>query len=187
MRLISNEEVSRHTTLASCWVVVHGKVYDVTSLLKLHPGGVAAITSVAGGNATTVFDEVHHESILHRQLAQYAIGWVEGAPSEEPEEWSPFPHERFEGELTHHEKPTQPQRPWIGSGILGMRFQLAAAKMLLRTTTAIDDILPSREGEDRHLFRHKSVLAVLSNPERDWLHCDPASYSGNRVTVAVKG
>jgi len=170
MRLISNEEVGRHTTLASCWVVVHGKVYDVTSLLKLHPGGVAAITSVAGGNATTVFDEVHHESILHRQLAQYAIGWVEGAPSEEPEEWSPFPHERFEG-----------------SGILGMRFQLAAAKMLLRTTTAIDDILPSREGEDRHLFRHKSVLAVLSNPERDWLHCDPASYSGNRVTVAVKG
>lgn len=35
----SEKEVSSHCDHISCWIVIDGKVYDVTNFLKDHPGG----------------------------------------------------------------------------------------------------------------------------------------------------
>lgn len=51
--------VAAHTTPSSCWVILHGKVYDVTSFLSSHPGGAASILGQAGKDASKVFDELH--------------------------------------------------------------------------------------------------------------------------------
>jgi cytochrome b involved in lipid metabolism len=47
-RLIGIEECKKHTTDKSCWIVVHGKVYDVTDFLEEHPGGYDIILTATG-------------------------------------------------------------------------------------------------------------------------------------------
>ena len=47
-RTISLEELRKHTSADSCWVVYNGNVYDVTQFLAAHPGGAAAILFAAG-------------------------------------------------------------------------------------------------------------------------------------------
>ncbi len=42
-------EIRRHRTLASCWLVAKGQVYDATAYLSSHPAGAIAIARKAGG------------------------------------------------------------------------------------------------------------------------------------------
>lgn len=39
MKTYTWEEIQKHNTSESPWLVVHGKVYDVTEFQKIHPGG----------------------------------------------------------------------------------------------------------------------------------------------------
>lgn len=48
-------EVSKHTTQDDCWIVINGKVFDVTSFLTKHPGGRWIILENAGKDATSAF------------------------------------------------------------------------------------------------------------------------------------
>lgn len=41
-------DVSSHNNESSCWVVIHGKVYDVTKYLEDHPGGEDVLLGVGG-------------------------------------------------------------------------------------------------------------------------------------------
>ena len=50
---VSMSELSVHNTKADCWVAYKGEVYDVTSYLVKHPGGVNAIARFCG---TTDFE-----------------------------------------------------------------------------------------------------------------------------------
>jgi L-lactate dehydrogenase (cytochrome) len=36
---ISAVEVAKHSSLDDCWIVVNGKVYDLTKFAPNHPGG----------------------------------------------------------------------------------------------------------------------------------------------------
>ena len=42
------EEVHAHNTAESCWILMREKVYDVTSFINKHPGGVANIIEHCG-------------------------------------------------------------------------------------------------------------------------------------------
>lgn len=37
--LISVEEISKHNSIEDCWIVVDGKVWDITDFAPDHPGG----------------------------------------------------------------------------------------------------------------------------------------------------
>ena len=37
--LVSVEEISKHNTPEDCWIVVDGKVWDITEFAPEHPGG----------------------------------------------------------------------------------------------------------------------------------------------------
>ena len=48
-------DVSMHSTADDCWLVIHGKVYDVTTWIPQHPGG-NAILEGCGKDATDLFE-----------------------------------------------------------------------------------------------------------------------------------
>ena len=54
------QELARHNTVASVWVAIHGKAYDVTAFLAEHPGGDEVLMEVAGTDATESFEEAGH-------------------------------------------------------------------------------------------------------------------------------
>ncbi|KAJ4246886.1 hypothetical protein NW762_013438 [Fusarium torreyae] len=63
-------EVAEHNNAKSCWVIIHGKVYDVTDFLLEHPGGSKIILRYAGKDATNEFDPVHPPDTLDKYLEQ---------------------------------------------------------------------------------------------------------------------
>ncbi|TQV96825.1 mitochondrial cytochrome b2 [Cordyceps javanica] len=65
--------VARHNTPDSCWVILYGKVYDVTSFLGSHPGGSRIILSLAGQDATEDYDPVHPPGTLEENLSPEAV------------------------------------------------------------------------------------------------------------------
>ena len=59
VRIISREEIAKHTKYDDCWIILgekgSEKVYDVTTYMDDHPGGSEKFLSVAGRNATAEF------------------------------------------------------------------------------------------------------------------------------------
>ncbi len=52
-------EVSTRNSASSCWTVVNGDVYDVTSYIKKHPGGEKAVLGLCGKDGTSAFEGQH--------------------------------------------------------------------------------------------------------------------------------
>jgi cytochrome b involved in lipid metabolism len=47
---ITLAEVSTHASESSCWTIVNGSVYDITSYIPRHPGGKREIMAICGKN-----------------------------------------------------------------------------------------------------------------------------------------
>jgi predicted heme/steroid binding protein len=70
------EEVAKHNTKADCWVVLDGKVLDVTSFLSEHPGGELAILTFAGKDATEEFNMIHPPDVVGKYAPDAIIGVI---------------------------------------------------------------------------------------------------------------
>lgn len=51
--------VANHADATSCWTVISGNVYDLTSWIGKHPGGDKAILASCGIDSTEMFDGKH--------------------------------------------------------------------------------------------------------------------------------
>ncbi|RCH99155.1 hypothetical protein CU098_006754 [Rhizopus stolonifer] len=69
MTVISPQEVAQHNTKDDIWVIIHGKVYDLTQFLPEHPGGQKIILKYAGKDATSAFEPIHPSDIIQRFLS----------------------------------------------------------------------------------------------------------------------
>lgn len=65
--------MQKHTTKDSCWVVLYGKVYDLTEFLPSHPGGSKIILKLAGSDATEEYDPIHPPGTLEENLKPSAL------------------------------------------------------------------------------------------------------------------
>ncbi|XP_057595608.1 cytochrome b5 type B-like [Hippopotamus amphibius kiboko] len=70
------EEVAKRNSPKEIWLVIHGRVYDVTRFLNEHPGGEEVLMEQAGGDSTESFEDVGHSSDAREMLKQYYIGDV---------------------------------------------------------------------------------------------------------------
>jgi fatty acid desaturase len=69
-------EVVKHDKPEDCWIVVHGKVYDVTEWVPKHPGG-KVIYDGAGGDCSAVWESYHPLSTINKGIpTRYLIGEI---------------------------------------------------------------------------------------------------------------
>ncbi|XP_072278677.1 cytochrome b5 type B [Pyxicephalus adspersus] len=68
------EEVQKRNSAKELWLVIHGRVYDITSFVEEHPGGEEVLFEQAGADATESFEDVGHSVDAREMLNQYYIG-----------------------------------------------------------------------------------------------------------------
>ncbi|CAM9279544.1 unnamed protein product [Lampetra planeri] len=70
------EEIRQHNMNTDTWLIIHDKVYDITSFLEEHPGGEEVLLEQGGSDATESFEDVGHSTDAREMLQQYFIGEV---------------------------------------------------------------------------------------------------------------
>jgi cytochrome b involved in lipid metabolism len=88
-RYFTIEEVAKHNHKDDGWIVVRGKVYDITDHVRDHPGwrmGCATSTLIAimnalGTDCTEEFEAVGHSKEAHEDFYRHYIGKLAAPPS----------------------------------------------------------------------------------------------------------
>ncbi|KPA80422.1 hypothetical protein ABB37_04659 [Leptomonas pyrrhocoris] len=94
----TREEVSKHNTTDSLWVVIDNSVFDITPILGQHPGGKCALLKRGGGVKDCAEDMMFHSRAARQDAKKYKIGELSpyDAPVSSPlSPASPFPSKRF--------------------------------------------------------------------------------------------
>jgi hypothetical protein len=72
---ITSADVAKHGTRESCWSIVNGSVYDLTSWIPNHPGGEGAILRMCGTDGSAGFNRQHGGAAKQATiLAGFKIG-----------------------------------------------------------------------------------------------------------------
>jgi len=75
---ITLDALKAHTGRDDLYVLVSGKVYNVTKFLDEHPGGDEVILSEAGKDATEAFEDVGHSDEARDLLKGMYVGEFDG-------------------------------------------------------------------------------------------------------------
>ena len=71
-------EIIKHNSRSDCWLLISGRVYNITSYIVAHPGGASIIVSTCGTDATQAYNTKNgagpHSGNAHSLLAAYYIG-----------------------------------------------------------------------------------------------------------------
>ncbi|KAB5516129.1 hypothetical protein DKX38_026777 [Salix brachista] len=78
-KVFTFEEVSVHNNHKDCWLIINGKVYDVTKFMEDHPGGDEVLLSFTGQDATDDFEDVGHSDSAREMMGEYCIGDVDAS------------------------------------------------------------------------------------------------------------
>ncbi|GJQ09958.1 hypothetical protein GpartN1_g1749.t1 [Galdieria partita] len=70
------EQVARHHTRKDLWVIIHGKVYDLSSFLDRHPGGEEILLQYAGEDGTLEYEKAGHPEEAQQLLQDFCVGCV---------------------------------------------------------------------------------------------------------------
>ncbi|KAK6064244.1 oxidoreductase NAD-binding domain-containing protein [Seiridium cupressi] len=75
----SAKDVASHKEADDCFMVIQGKVYDVTKYIHDHPGGADILVEAGGTDATEAFDNAGHSEDAFEIMEQYQVGILKGA------------------------------------------------------------------------------------------------------------
>ncbi|KAL3517324.1 hypothetical protein ACH5RR_024226 [Cinchona calisaya] len=71
------EDVAKHDKKGDAWLIISGKVYDVSSFLDDHPGGEEVLLTATAKDATIDFEDVGHSDEAKELMNKYYIGDVD--------------------------------------------------------------------------------------------------------------
>ncbi|EYC28852.1 hypothetical protein Y032_0007g3459 [Ancylostoma ceylanicum] len=81
---VDHEELMKHNTQDDCWILIFGQVYDVTSYLEFHPGGIPQLMRAAGTDGTDLFNQIHAWVNYENMLKSCLVGRFTGDLSKLP-------------------------------------------------------------------------------------------------------
>ncbi|GKU86069.1 hypothetical protein SLEP1_g59779 [Rubroshorea leprosula] len=93
-------EVSEHNTPKDCWLVIDGKVYNVTKFLEDHPGGDEVLLSSTGKDATDDFEDVGHSSTAKAMMDEYYVGDINTSTVPAKTKYTPPKQPHYEQDKT---------------------------------------------------------------------------------------
>lgn len=73
-QVFTREDVWKHNKMGDCYTIVHGRVYDISNYLRLHPGGPSLLLRNAGTDSTKDFEALFHSKKARLILDQYYVG-----------------------------------------------------------------------------------------------------------------
>ncbi|XVE55797.1 hypothetical protein DITRI_Ditri03aG0185900 [Diplodiscus trichospermus] len=71
-------QVAQHKSRKDCWLVIDGRVLNVTKFLEEHPGGEEVLLESAGKDATKEFKDIGHSKSAQNLLFKYQVGVLQG-------------------------------------------------------------------------------------------------------------
>ena len=87
---LSTAEIAAHNSTANCWMIVNGKVYNITGYIPRHPGGASAIAPYCGKDGSAAFEGLPHSTNAHQLLAAYLVGSVGQTTTVQPTQPTPI-------------------------------------------------------------------------------------------------
>ena len=84
-RIFTLSQVSQHRTKHDIWLVIDGRVLDVTKFLQEHPGGEEVLIEAAGKDASKEFADIGHSKEAKKLLLKYQVGYLQGCTIKEDE------------------------------------------------------------------------------------------------------
>ena len=72
-KVITAQEVAKHNS-HDCWMIIEGKVYNLSKYMDKHPAGMDAIMSSCGKDATEAFNNHHRKRKTKEALKEFYIG-----------------------------------------------------------------------------------------------------------------
>ncbi|KAK6940534.1 Cytochrome b5-like heme/steroid binding domain [Dillenia turbinata] len=93
-------EVSEHNSREDCWLIIDGKVYDVTKFLDDHPGGDEVLISATGKDATDDFEDVGHSTSARAMLDEYYVGNIDSSTIPTKKNYTPPKQPRYNQDKT---------------------------------------------------------------------------------------
>lgn len=159
--VLKGNEVAEHNNAKSCWVIVHGKAYDVTEFLPEHPGGQKIILRYAGKDATEEYEPIHPPDTLDKYLdASKHLGPVDMATVEQEEK------EEDPDEVGRLERVAQ--KPLLSQCYNLLDFEAVASRVMKKGawgyySSGADDEITMRENHSafhRIWFRPKILVNV---------------------------
>jgi cytochrome b involved in lipid metabolism len=69
----SIDEISKHNTKESLWIIIDDHVFDMVKYQYIHPGGYRILQKNAGKDVTKLFYEINH---VDANIEPYCIGIV---------------------------------------------------------------------------------------------------------------
>lgn len=74
---VTMEQVAKHSKVDDCWIVIRGKVYDMSNYVHVHPGGWLPLANMAGKDATDGFWNYHPAYVWKKLPAWHVADVIE--------------------------------------------------------------------------------------------------------------
>ncbi|GAA5980538.1 hypothetical protein JCM11641_006673 [Rhodosporidiobolus odoratus] len=85
-KTFTRDQLAAHTAAdKGLWVLIEGRVYDVTAFLDDHPGGRKILLNSAGKDATEKFWQFHSKKVLEKTATTFLIGKIGDESDQAPD------------------------------------------------------------------------------------------------------
>ncbi|KAI9318351.1 acyl-CoA dehydrogenase/oxidase [Dichotomocladium elegans] len=91
MKTYTVEQVAEHNKPDDIWIIIDGKVFDLTKFVNQHPGGKKVLVKMAGKDASKKFEQFHNPAIMQKVGLPLQIGVIAATSTHDLSIGTPLP------------------------------------------------------------------------------------------------